>query len=175
MKEADALFWKNILMKPGGLVASVTEIDEFLTKHTLGSEQKLEIFIENIAVYFQKNKIIDSKPTKQDITDCRKLIVNEVALKHISTSADFILRILISLLSKIKPNNETNYLTTKNQPEIEDKIKKISQDFLIKNRIKGMDFIDQMKTSAQDGKIIITKETIANRKKLFNSYRGCFV
>ena len=170
----DINIWQKILSEPNGLVDSITEIEEFLAEQNINDGRKLEVLIKNIASYFQKNKIIESKITEEDLKDCEELIAQEIKLKHITTHSEFVIQVLIALLSKMNPTTN-NYIDYKDILKPDDKIKKISADFIASNKKLSTSLVSELKNNAMLGQKIIKAETIANRQKLANNYKRAYV
>ena len=159
--------WQELIHSSGGLADTVSEIDGLLAKFgTHEPEKKIKIMINNIAVYFKKNNILETEITSDAIDECYVEINKKLSAKEIKTAGEFIIAILVELLSKLS-SDETNYLTTKNSlGPIDEKVRSLASSFKAKNPGAQLKLVNELEQLSKQGNKKLKEETIAFSKNL---------
>jgi hypothetical protein len=129
------------------------------------NESKIKNIVSNLVKYFKAQNLLTQDIASQSIATCCLEIKKKLLAKEITTPADFILAILIALLST-QPKNETQDIcqTTK-ATEVDDKIKTIVANFRATNQTPHLTLNKQSKVKS-DRAQKLNEEKIAFKKNI---------
>lgn len=159
--------WQELIQNSGGLADTVSEIDSFLEKFGIHKlEQRLKIMISNIASYFKDNGILEAEVSSAAIDDCYNELNKKLTAKEINTAGEFIIAILVALLSKLDAN-ETNQLSSHHSKNMaDDKVRILASSFKAKHRQVQLKLVNEFAQLSKQGNKKLKEEAIAFSKNL---------